>query len=451
MLSFLFFCVLVLLPMGRLLNYSFLESARKTAPLSPLDLILPLLLCGYILRRLASKRLPFLRAPHALFILGFIGWALLSLFVNSQYYGLNLDQTVFSGLYLARWVAYASLYFAAIECASNNSRTQTILQWLTRGCLAFCLFGILQAAFLPSFAFIVYPDARPYIDYDPQGHRLVSTLLDPNIAAGYILIFALLSLSFYLHGFKRWRSVFLICVVALILTLSRGGATAFLAGLLVIITSRKLRYSRLIITVLVVVIVALSFYPILRTQIEDINRFSLSDPSAMSRVDDWKLALQMIEDNPVFGIGYNTFGFVSSRYRIMREGGSAFGLAGDLFLIVVLTGLVGLLLYGMIVRGVFANLRRLRAQSHNAWDRAFAVGVRAATAGVIVGACFTSLLLYPQTMAVLWILWGLATQLLEVAKNEQRVSPPVAVARFASSLQGRRAVLAHAHVQRRPH
>ena len=75
MFMILFYSVLVLLPLGRVLNYSFFESARKAAPLSPLELILPVLIGGYILRRLASGRTPFLRAPNALPILGFIGWA----------------------------------------------------------------------------------------------------------------------------------------------------------------------------------------------------------------------------------------------------------------------------------------------------------------------------------------------------------------------------------------
>ena len=54
--------------------------------------------------------------------------------------------------------------------------------------LAFAGFGIVQSAFLPNFAQRIYPDARLYLDWDPQGHRLVSTFLDPNFAGAFILL-----------------------------------------------------------------------------------------------------------------------------------------------------------------------------------------------------------------------------------------------------------------------
>src|SRR5438874_5135262 len=122
MFKFLFFSVIALLPLGRIVSLSFLQSERKTAPLSPLEVVLPLLIGAYILRMLIKKRLPFRKGRQANVILGFALWALISLFLNGQYYHLSQGEVLFSSLYLARWVVYAALYFISMEYASSRSR-----------------------------------------------------------------------------------------------------------------------------------------------------------------------------------------------------------------------------------------------------------------------------------------------------------------------------------------
>jgi hypothetical protein len=83
--------------------------------------------------------------------------------------------------------------------------------------LAIAAFGIVQAAFLPNFAFIVYPEARELLDWDPQRHRLVSTVLEPNVAAGMIITVLLVQLARLGCGLRvpLWKPVLLFAALVL--------------------------------------------------------------------------------------------------------------------------------------------------------------------------------------------------------------------------------------------
>lgn len=400
--------MLILIPLGRVLNIELFESAAKVVPFSPNDALLTLLILCYVVRRFYEKRKPFEGIAYGHMIALFPLWACISLLVNMRYYHLAFTDIAFSSLYLIRWCEYASLYFIVTDVLKHGTSARSILWWLMGGALAFCAFGILQSIFLPDFAFILYPNARPVIDYDPQGHRLVSTILDPNIAAGYILIFALIALSFLLHRRRYWWGIFLFLFTALALTLSRGGLLGFVLGFFILAIPRSVSRKRVLGVLLVLVVLAMILYPFLQAQIEELQRVSIDDASAMTRVADWLLAWNIIRENLIFGIGFNTFGFISPQYGANREGATAFGLAGDPMVIVALSGVIGLAIYGYVVWKVLASLHAVR-RSYSEWDRAFATGVRAATVAVLVSSLFTTLILYPQIMAVLWVLWALGT------------------------------------------
>jgi O-antigen ligase len=343
---------------------------------------------------------------------------MISLILNKVQYGLSLGQTAFSALYLGRWISYCLLYFIAYDLCTSGDEVKRIVKWLVVGSGLFCAFGLIQAVFLPDFAFILHPSAVPLVDFDPQGHRLVSTFLDPNIAAGYILIFALLALSFWIHGHSRWLGIFLLLAGGLFATLSRGGVLGFFVGVVVLVGMKKFPRKRALMAVLALLVLAYAMYPSLKGQIEDLQRISIDDPSALSRIEDWKLALDIISSNPLAGIGFDTLGFVAPRFGIIRESAAAFGFAGDLITIFVLTGVIGLIFYLRIYRQMFTGLSLLRSGTKSTWVRAYARGVQASTIAVLFTSSFTTILLYPQIMAVLWILWALGRRLQETMDAE---------------------------------
>lgn len=423
----LFYFMLFIIPVGRLVSASLFESASKVASLTPDEIVLCLLLVVYLFECSRSGKSSFQKLHVGKPILFFIAWGLFSLVVGKIRYDLTIAQTAFSALYLARWTGYCALFYITYDLCRTSADLRRIVKWLVAGAMLFSVFGLIQAAFLPDFAFVLHPDAIPSVDFDLQGHRLVSTFLDPNIAAGYILIFTLLALSFWIHGHTRWLGAFLLFGAALFATLSRGAVLGLAIGIVVLLARKGFPWKRAMWGMLAFSCLVYFMYPILKEQIQDANRIALSDPSALSRIQDWAIAVEIVVANPIMGIGFDTLGYVLPHFGIIRESATAFAISGDLITIVVLTGIVGLALYLWIYVDIIQGLSRLCHGSTSNWVHAYARGVQSATVAVLVSSFFTTLLLYPQIMAVLWTLWALGARLEDgVAARAPQRSPVLA-------------------------
>src|SRR6185369_5333946 len=145
-----------------------------------------------------------------------------------------------------------------------------------------------------------------------QGHRLVSTWLDPVFAGALIMIGLLIQMGRIAMGARvaAWKPAVL--TVALLLTASRAALLGLIAGMALILVVRGLSKRMLRVTValgallLVGIPAALAFTGML-------NKLRI-DGSALIRVVQWLRAIRVLADHFVIGIGFNTWGFVQERY-----------------------------------------------------------------------------------------------------------------------------------------
>lgn len=322
-------------------------------------------------------------------------------------YGLSGIEVVASLAYLARWCFYFLIYLVVINCvrAGDAERVWQAAEWAL---LAIAVFGIFQSIFLPNFAFMVYPESREYLDWDAQRHRLVSTILDPNIAAAMIGMGLLMQLARMSSGVAvpLWKPT--VMFAALVMTLSRSGLASFALGAAVILAARGLsrRVLRLGGVLLAGLVIAL---PKLIEFGAQYARFGVTDGSALARVATWQRAIETFLESPWFGIGFNTYAFVQERRGVERLGISAYSAEGGLLFIAVMTGLVGLAVYlGML----WLVLRRCRRAWRDAratpGERGLLIGTFSATILVLAGSVFVNTLLMPFVMELLWVMWGLS-------------------------------------------
>jgi O-antigen ligase len=340
------------------------------------------------------------------FALAFAGVGFASALAAVPQFGLSPSQTLIALSYLARWLVYFGVYLFVI----NNVRADQvpgIWSVLVKVMLAFAIFGIFQSFFLPDFAQMVYPDSRA-ADWDAQGHRLVSTILDPNLAAAMILLVLLVQLAQIAAGARIpwWQpAVFLL---GLTLTLSRSGILSFIAGVMVIVFARgvSLRLLRLF---AVILFLSTALLPRIITLLQAYARFDTgAGSSAGTRVVAWLLALDTISRNPIIGVGFNTYGYVKNHAGIELEGASAYGSDGGLLFAAVMTGLVGLSLYVMMLGSVFSRCRRLwRLRDISPEQRGLAIGVAAGIVAICVHSLFANSLFTTFVMEMMWVLWGL--------------------------------------------
>jgi putative inorganic carbon (hco3(-)) transporter len=393
--------LLVVASLGRI---PLLSTGGKEAPILANDIFIAIALSGaavVVLRR----RSAWMDRTMVLAAL-FAAWALLSTLTAIPRFELSAYEFAFSVAYLVRWVFYFALYAAVVNLITRADLPR-IWSALEAMILVFAGFGIVQAVLLPDFAQLVYPESTPYLDWDIQGHRLVSTFLDPNFAGVLIAIGLLVLLSRMAFGasVSWWKPLLLL--VALTLTLSRGAILSFAVGLLVVMMVRG-NSRRLIRFGGAAVLAVLPLLPLLFGLAVLYNKLSFGDASALTRVFGWLLGLEMLADHPILGVGFNTFGFALTHYGGEILGSASFGIDGGLLFIAVMTGLVGALIYSLILLSVFDRCRAVwKDRLATPEERGIALGAGASVVVMVVNSLFVNSIIYPFLLQVVWILWAL--------------------------------------------
>lgn len=392
--------VLLTANLGRIPLVSAGESA---APLLGNDVAVALVVLLGLASGIATRSFRIDRAGLMGIVFATIGAS--SAFATAQRYGFSAFELALSLAYLARWLLYFAVYLALINVVRRRD-VNRVWSAVETTLLIFAAFGVVQAAFLPGFAQLVYPESRAYLDWDIQGHRLVSTVLEPNIAGAMLLVGLLVQLAQISVGVRvpRWRPLLLF--VALVLTLSRSGALGLVAGVITILAVRGLS-KRLLRSMAVVGVLVLLALPKLVAFGAAYGKFSTGG-SAAARVLSWVQALRVFRDHPAFGIGFNTFGFVQERYGYVRFGTAAYSSDGGLLFIAVLTGVVGLSVYVWMLVSILGRCRTIwRDHELPAEHRGLAIGATAVVVGLCVDSVFVNSLLTTFVMELFWILCAL--------------------------------------------
>lgn len=326
-------------------------------------------------------------------------------FATASRLRLDAADTAYALAYLLRWVTYMGLYVAVINVGRADD-AEPLWTTFERTLLAFAIFGVVQAIAIPEFAQRVYPVVDDNLAWDVQGHRLVSSVLDPNYAGAMIVLALLVQLGRLAFGVRipLWKPLLL--AAAVVATASRSSLLALAIGGLVILSARGLRRG-IVRFGAVAVALTLPFVPVLLDFGRTYQKFGVADESAMARLVSYMRALTVFTEHPVFGIGFNTWGFVQASYGWNAAGRDSFTLDGGLIFIAVLTGVVGLAVYVGMLAAVVRRCRRLwRDERADARARGTALGAAAAVPALCAHSLFVNSLLLPWIVELTAVLWG---------------------------------------------
>jgi O-antigen ligase len=398
-----FLCSVLLGQVGKI---PLVSTEIKSATLLLSDLLAGVLIAWLFASVLVAGRIR-LDRPVVLFV-GFVAVNALAIGVAAIRFNLTLAQVAFSSLYLIRWSLYAALYVFALT-ALRPAAAPRLIRATAAVCGAFAAFGVVQSIFLPNFAFIVYPDATPYIDWDLQGNRLVATFLDPNFAGAFIM-FGL----FYTHAQAADRKpsypLLALFWVALILTLSRSSIIASLLGL-GLLTFRTRSFRKLFIPLAAFAVMATLLADRLLQFAAAYNKLTLLDASALARLGDWLLAWRVFADNPVIGVGYNTFGIVRAAYGSAASGNMAFGSDGGILYMAAVSGIVGVALLGAVLwRLTTLGWRTYRTRTLPQPVRVLGLTLHAWIPSLVVHSAASNSIFYPFIIGLLFLLGGVCAR-----------------------------------------
>lgn len=327
----------------------------------------------------------------------------LSLIFNVKNFSQNEIFVAFS--YILRWILYGFLFFI-VRSFSLKFKEKIIYLLLIVGAL-FTLFGFIQYFFYSNLRNLYY------FGWDEHMHRMFSTFLDPNFAGAFFVLYSVFLSGIFLYFLKKnnvkqmWLlgliSVF--SIISIFITYSRSALIMFLSSAFIFcVLTKKLKwiFGVILISIIFIFISSKSFY------IENINLFRIA--SAEARINSAKIAIQIIKDNTLLGVGFNTYRYAQIKYGF-RNAVSSHADAGtdNSFLFVfATTGIIGLILYLNLLLAIlkksYMNYKKYKDKDIQKY---ISVIVISSMAGIIVDSLFINILFYSFILVWMWILLGL--------------------------------------------
>lgn len=391
--------ILLIIPVGELGRLSIGENIG----LFLTDLILTLFVFIWFLYAFGIRKKVFV-PPFSGRIILFILIGVFSLLLGSL--RLETNEAIISGLFMVRWIEYASLYFIGAELFNLDPKfARTTLKTYLFVTFIVAVLGFFQIVLIPDFAQMAAEGG-----WDPHQYRLLSTFFDPNFVGGFLVVglnFVLASLLFKPKSKEKLAlGLFAVTLItAVVLTFSRS---SYLALFLSIFIFASLKSRKLFLGISVLLLTGFLLLPPVQARL--IQTIGLDD-SAKARIVSWQNAFQISKDNPIIGVGFNAYRFTQDRYGFFTGdptgGHSGSGADSSLLLILATTGVVGLSSYLFILWGLFKESLRKRK---TIYGLAFLVSLGA----LLIHSQFVNSLLYPPIMAVFWV----SAALMVTAKKE---------------------------------
>jgi len=395
----LLFCLLLIFPFGQLTKLS-LNIPQINLYIH--DIIVIFFLLSWLLNKIFKKEKivwPFLTRP----IIGFVICSFFSLLLALPYY--QSREVVVALLYLLRWLAYAVIYLIIVNLSLKNKQLKDKIN-------SFLIISIFTTAVLGFYQYFFIPDITPLtaFGWDPHYYRLVGTFLDPGYT-GMIFVLGLILIAFKLWQTKTnqqttlnrlGRSLaFLVIYLALALTYSRSAYLAYLGGMAVLaVRKRSVKFF-----ITIVLVGALTVYLLPRPGGEGVKLERKS--TAVARIGNWRQAVQIIKDKPLFGVGFNAYRYVQRDYQFLKQSNwqkthAGAGADSSLLFVLATTGVVGFLSFLELMRRIYQGKYNNQA-----------VVIKAVVISLLIHSCFNNSLFYAWIMLFIWILLGSNQQIKE--------------------------------------
>lgn len=240
-------------------------------------------------------------------LLIFLAVASLSLLLNIS--GLPFANVAIALFYLARLFIYPSLYFAVKQIGFTRIKLPILLAFSI-----FCVLGVAQYLLMPDMRFL------KLIGFDDHYYRLIGSFFDPNFTGALLAGVAL-----YLITKNKWLPA-VILTMMLAATFSRASYLSFAAGLIFILIKRKK-----LIYLAAIALLLLAVFLVPKPFGEGVNL--ARTVSIFSRLESWKMGINLFLQKPIFGWGYNTLRIIT---------GDRFQTDNSFIYIAATTGIVGL-------------------------------------------------------------------------------------------------------------
>lgn len=299
--------------------------------LASIRILIPILFILWLAKSLRHKKLTLPNDLISLFALSFLFMSAFSLFfAQNQYWGVRKVLFLFS--------IFPIFFIIKQEFSTSSDKISSLLKYFVWGSFLSATLGIFQFFLqflvpLPKLYKSWSALVTPFLGNSLSGAvlenpswlvniggktimRATSLFPDPHMFSFYLNISSLICLGFYLYQRKKHYLIFFLSIgFCNLLTFSRGGYLGFVFGLLFFAYFLAKNKSILNFTKKTKIITILSVSLLITGIIIFPNNFSnrffsifdLSEGSNSERLINWKQSLEIIKNNPVFGVGIGNY------------------------------------------------------------------------------------------------------------------------------------------------
>jgi O-antigen ligase len=263
--------------------------------------------------------------------------------------------------------------------------------------------------------------------WDPHINRLLSTWFDPNFVGGFLAFTTCILFGIGLFNYKKifkkpaaslmlaGTSIIVLC--ALYLTYSRS---AYLACGIGIITITALRSKKLLLLGGLFVVLSFSAIGKVQTRFLDLwesfqsiiglNDYATlfnADATSRLRLTSWQNAISIIKENPIIGVGYNSFKYAQWKAGLIDslDAHSATGSDSTILTIFATTGILGLIAY------LWFYIKALIGSLKNSHTSGYHLGLTGGLVALLIHSTFVNSLLFPHLLVFFWISLALSIKI----------------------------------------
>ncbi len=231
------------------------------------------------------------------------------------------------------------------------------------------------------------------------------------------MLFMVGMLGFKISRYAKWALYGLLAtgVYCLLYSFSRGGYLGLMVGLIYlgIVRQRKLLVLAAVLIIGWQTLLPLSVQQRITMTYEADDVPGELDSSSQQRVDLWKNAQTIIEENPIFGTGFDTYFYMAkANYAKLRD-------THNYYVKMMLeTGAIGLLFFFFVLWRMFALGLRLYRRSDDPFLSAVGLSFTALLVGMLAVNIFGDRWSFLQVDAYMWMTLGLVIRGLMITQQE---------------------------------
>nr|WP_272879081.1 O-antigen ligase family protein [Clostridium sp. Cult2] len=231
-----------------------------------------------------------------------------------------------------------------------------------------------------------------------------------------------ISISLFWHSKRiHKKAIFLISslilILALVLTLSRGGWVGFAFGIFIFVL---LMEKRLLLSIIPLVLGGVYFLPqSILNRITSIVNFA--DSSNTYRIKMWRITLDIIRDHWLVGVGFGHLPFKATFETYIRTM-PTYHAHNTYLETMAETGILGFIIFVIFLFVLFKYSIKKLVKGKDSYIKTMAIGVISGLAAVLAHGAVENILYIPRIITTFWILVALLLSLIRISDELSEVS-----------------------------